>query len=217
MKQKLADFLVRTGALKFGEFMLKSGRKSPYFVNTGVLAKGSEMRELCAMLAAKIEEVRGCEVVFGPAYKGIPLAVGTAMEMEAKGKDVYWVFNRKEAKGHGDRGAFVGHIPEKGESVIIVDDVFTTGGTKVEAVEMLRALGADVKAVVVAVDREEKGKEGSAVEEFTEEAGVPVHSIATVSEMMAYLKGKGGVDEGLYGKFLEYRREYGAKAGEAGD
>ncbi len=217
MKQKLADFLVHTGALKFGEFTLKSGRKSPYFVNTGVLAKASEMRELCGMLAAKIEEVRGCEVIFGPAYKGIPLAVGTAMEMEAKGKDVYWVFNRKEAKGHGDKGAFVGHIPGNGESVVIIDDVFTTGGTKVEAVGMLRAMGAEVKAVVVAVDREEKGKEGSAVGEFTKETGVPVHSIATVSEMMAYLKGKGDVGGELYGKFLEYRREYGANTGEAGD
>ena len=210
MRERLADFLVRTGALKFGDFTLKSGRKSPYFVDAGVLAGGSEMVELCGMLAEKIGESGGCDLIFGPAYKGIPLAVGTAMEMAKGGKDVRWLFNRKEMKEHGDRGAYVGHLPAGGEKAVIVDDVFTTGGTKVEAVGMLKALGAGVKAVVVAVDREERGEKGPAVEEFTAQTGVAVYSIATVSEIMEYLKGKGEVSEELYGRFLEYGREYGA-------
>ncbi|MDD2655648.1 MAG: orotate phosphoribosyltransferase [Candidatus ainarchaeum sp.] len=209
MKGGLGKFLVKTGALKFGDFTLKSGRKSPYFVNTGVICEGKEFLELCGFLAAKIEAMGGCDVVYGPAYKGIPLAVGVAIALSKKGKKVYWLFNRKEEKAHGDRGMFVGHLPAPGESVMLVDDVFTTGGTKYENVELLKSIGVKLAAVVVAVDREERGKGGgSAVKEFEERAGVPVKSVASISEIFEELKGK-GVSEEVYGRFLEYRREYG--------
>ncbi len=210
-KKSIGQFLVKTGALKFGDFTLKSGRKSPYFVNTGIICEGKEFLELCEFIASKIEGMGGCDVVYGPAYKGIPLAVGVAIALSKKGKKVYWLFNRKEEKAHGDRGVFVGHLPSAGESVVLVDDVFTTGGTKYENVDLLKGIGVKLKAVVVAVDREEKGEgAGSAVKEFAERTGVPVKSVATTSEIFEELRGK-EVGEGIYRKFLEYKREHGAE------
>lgn len=209
----IGNFLVRTGALKFGDFTLKSGRKSPYFVNTGVICEGKDFLELCGFLAEKIEAVGGCDVVYGPAYKGIPLAAGVAIALSQRGKKAYWLFNRKEEKAHGDRGVFVGHMPAPDESVVLVDDVFTTGGTKYENVELLKGIGVKLKAAVVAVDREEKGEGGgSAVGEFTERTGVPVHSVATISGIFEELKGK-EVSAEIYSKFLDYKREYGAGKG----
>lgn len=208
-KKSIGKFLVKTGALKFGDFTLKSGRKSPYFVNTGIICEGKEFLELCGFIAGKIEEIGGCDVVYGPAYKGIPLAVGVAIALSKKGKRVYWLFNRKEEKAHGDKGVFVGHVPAPGESVVLVDDVFTTGGTKYENVELLKGIGVKLKAVVVAVDREEKGEKGGAVKEFSEKTGVPVKSVATTSEIFEELRGK-EVSEEVYRKFLAYGREYGS-------
>lgn len=210
-KRSIGKFLVKAGALKFGDFTLKSGRKSPYFVNTGIICEGKEFLELCEFIAGKIGEMGGCDVVYGPAYKGIPLAVGVAVALSKKGKKVYWLFNRKEEKAHGDQGVFVGHLPAPGERVVLVDDVFTTGGTKYENVDLLKSIGVELKAVVVAVDREEKGeKGGSAAGEFTGKTGVPVEPVATVSEMFEELRGK-GISEGTYKKFLQYREAYGAK------
>ncbi|MEW5996445.1 MAG: orotate phosphoribosyltransferase [Candidatus Micrarchaeota archaeon] len=210
-EKSIGKFLVKTGALKFGDFTLKSGRKSPYFVNTGIICEGKEFLELCGFLAEKIEGIGGCDVVYGPAYKGIPLAVGVAIALSKKGKRVYWLFNRKEEKAHGDRGVFVGHLPAPGESVVLVDDVFTTGGTKYENVDLLKGIGVRLKAVVVAVDREEKGEGGGpAAKEFEERAGVPVKAVASTSEIFEELRGK-QVSEGIYRRFLEYRREYGAE------
>jgi len=210
-KKSIGKFLVKTGALKFGDFTLKSGRKSPYFVNTGIICEGKEFLELCEFIAAKIGEMDGCDVVYGPAYKGIPLAVGVAIALSKKGKRVYWLFNRKEEKAHGDKGIFVGHVPAPGESVVLVDDVFTTGGTKYENVDLLKSIGVKLKAVVVAVDREERGeKGGSAVKEFEGKTGVPVKSVATTSEIFEELRGK-EVGEEIYARFLKYRDEYGIK------
>ncbi len=209
----IGKFLVDTGALKFGDFTLKSGRKSPYFVNTGIVCEGKEFLELCGFLADKIEEIGGCDVVYGPAYKGIPLATGVAIALSQKGKKAYWLFNRKEEKAHGDRGVFVGHLPSGNERVVLVDDVFTTGGTKYENVELLESVGVRLKAVVVAVDREEKGKGGGpAVKEFAERTGVPVHSVASISEIFEELKEK-EVSAEVYSKFLDYKGEYGAGKG----
>lgn len=202
---------MKAGALKFGDFTLKSGRRSPYFVNTGIICEGREFLELCEFIAGKIEEIGGCDVVYGPAYKGIPLAVGVAIALSKKGRKVYWLFNRKEEKAHGDRGIFVGHVPGPGESVVLVDDVFTTGGTKYENVDLLESIGVKLKAVVVAVDREERGEKGGpAVGEFVERTGVPVYSVASVSDIFEELRGK-EVGEEVYLRFLEYRKEYGAK------
>lgn len=210
-KKGIGQFLVKAGALKFGDFTLKSGRKSPYFVNTGIICEGKEFLELCEFIAGKIEGMGGCDVVYGPAYKGIPLAVGVAIALSKKGKRVYWLFNRKEEKAHGDRGVFVGHLPAPGERVVLVDDVFTTGGTKYENVDLLKGIGVKLKAVVVAVDREEEGDtSGSAVREFSGKTGVPVESVATISEIFEELRGK-DVSEEVYARFLKYRDEYGAK------
>lgn len=210
-KEGIGKFLVKTGALKFGDFTLKSGRKSPYFVNTGIICEGKEFLELCKFIAGKIEEIGGCDVVYGPAYKGIPLAVGVAIALSKKGKKVYWLFNRKEEKAHGDKGVFVGHLPSAGESVVLVDDVFTTGGTKYENVELLKSIGVKLTAVVVAVDREERGEQGgSAVKEFEEKTGVPVKAVASTSGIFGELRGK-EVSEEVYARFLKYKEEYGAE------
>lgn len=210
-EKRIGQFLVKAGALKFGDFTLKSGRKSPYFVNTGVICEGKEFLELCEFVATKIEEIGGCDVVYGPAYKGIPLAVGVAIALSKNGKKVYWLFNRKEEKVHGDKGVFVGHVPSPGERVVLVDDVFTTGGTKYEHVDLLKSIGVELKAVVVVVDREEGGEEGgSAAREFSEKTGVPVQSVATISDIFEELREK-GVSEEIYARFLKYRDEYGAK------
>ncbi len=216
MNPEFIEFLVRTGALKFGDFMLKSGRKSPYFVNTGVISSGEDLNTLAGFFAEKINEVGPVKTIFGPAYKGIPLAVATSISLSEKYKiQTNWLFNRKEMKTHGDAGAFVGKLPEKEKEVLLVDDVFTTGGTKYEAVNLLSALGIKIKYMVVGVDRQEKGKEGNAVEEFTSETGVPVYVIANISEAFEYLRGRkiGGkvaVDEKTYAAFKKYRDEYGA-------
>ena len=208
-KKSMGKFLVKAGALKFGDFTLKSGRKSPYFVNTGIICEGKEFLELCGFIASKIEEMGGCDVVYGPAYKGIPLAVGVAIALSKKGRKVYWLFNRKEEKAHGDRGMFVGHLPAPGESVVLVDDVFTTGGTKYENVDLLKSIGVKLTAVVVAVDREERGENGSAVKEFEGKTGVPVKAVASTSEIFEELRGK-EVSEEIYARFLKYRDEYGS-------
>ena len=216
MNAEFIEFLVRTGALKFGDFTLKSGRKSPYFVNTGVISSGEDLNTLAGFFAEKIKEVGPVKTIFGPAYKGIPLAVATSISLATKYKiQTNWLFNRKEIKTHGDAGAFVGKLPEKEKEVILIDDVFTTGGTKYESVNLLSAMGLTIKYMVVGVDRQEKGKEGNAVEEFTSETGIPVHVIVNISEAFEYLRGrkiggKAAVDEKLYSAFKKYRDEYGA-------
>lgn len=216
MNAEFIEFLVRTGALKFGDFTLKSGRKSPFFVNTGVISSGEDLNTLAGFFAAKIKEVGPTKTIYGPAYKGIPLAVATSISLASKYKiQTNWLFNRKEAKTHGDASAFVGKLPEKGEEVILVDDVFTTGGTKFEAIETLAGIGVKIKYMVIGVDRQEKGKERNAISEFTSETGIPVYSIATISEAFEYLKGRkvGGkviVDEAIYSAYKKYRDEYGA-------
>ena len=216
MNAEFIEFLVRTDALRFGDFTLKSGRKSPYFVNTGVISTGEGMDTLSKFFASKIAETGPAPIIYGPAYKGIPLAVSASVSLSRDhGIHTSWLFNRKEAKTHGDSGAFVGKLPEKGEEVILVDDVFTTGGTKYESVELLESMGAKVKSLVIGVDREEKGKEKNAVAEFTESTGIPVYPIAKISDAFEYLRGKeidgkAHVTDELYSAFQKYRDEYGS-------
>lgn len=216
MNKGFIEFLVKENALKFGDFTLKSGRKSPYFVNTGVICTGEGMDTLSKFFASKIAEIGPAPIIYGPAYKGIPLAVSASVSLSRDhGIKTSWLFNRKEAKTHGDKGAFVGKLPEKGEEIILVDDVFTTGGTKYESVELLESMGAKVKCLVIGVDREEKGKEKNAVAEFTESMGVPVYPIAKISDAFEYLKGKEiegkvHVTGEIYSAFQKYRDDYGS-------
>ena len=215
MNPEFIEFLVKEGALKFGDFTLKSGRKSPYFVNTGVVCSGSGLYRLSGFFARKILETGTAPIVYGPAYKGIPLAVAASISLaDEHGFQNSWLFNRKEVKAHGDKGAFVGRLPQEGEEVILIDDVFTTGGTKYESVELLQAMGAKVKSLIIGVDREEKGESKNAVEEFREKTRIPVHSIAKISDCFEYLRGKEidgkvHVTDELYAAFQGYRDEYG--------
>ena len=215
MNAEFIEFLVKENALKFGDFTLKSGRKSPYFVNTGVICTGDGLDKLGQFFASIIMKEGPAPIIYGPAYKGIPLAVAASISLFRDHKTPSnWLFNRKETKTHGDKGAFVGKFPQEGDEVILVDDVFTTGGTKYESVKLLESMGAKVKYLVIGVDREEQGESRNAVEEFVEKTKIPVHSIAKISDAFEYLKGKeiNGkvyVTDEIYAAFQKYRDDYG--------
>jgi len=211
------EFLAKSGAVKFGDFTLKSGRQSPYFISTGELCTGAASYELGRYYAKKIKETFGedFDAVFGPAYKGVPLAVSATVALAKDlGINKSWLFDRKEKKTYGDASMFVG-TADLGAKVVIVDDVFTTGGTKVEAIEKLeKGLKAEIKGIVIAVDRMERGVRGSAIAEFTEETGVPVVAITNISDIFEHLKdrnidGTVYVNKDTYEAFLAYRKKYG--------
>ncbi len=183
-------FFLDEGVLTFGEFTLKSGRKSPYFFNTGSLSSGRQLARLGALYGALLRQTIDFDeatVVFGSAYKGIPIAVATAIALSSTGRPVIRaVSDRKEAKTHGDAGAFVG-IVQAGDRAVIVDDVITTGGTKLEAIERLRAVGCDPLGLIIAFDRAEPVEPGgrTAREVFEAETGLRVYALASVSEIAA--------------------------------
>ena len=184
-------FLVDNKVLKFGSFTLKSGRQSPYFLNLGEVHTGSQIARLGDYYAETITANKlNPAVIFGPAYKGIPLAVATSASLY----DVGFTFNRKEAKDHGEGGRFVGASVTSGTRVVVVDDVITSGKALGEALLLLREVKADVVGVVIAVDREEKGTgELSAVAQVTADFGVPVFPIITLSDIITALE-SGEVD-----------------------
>ncbi len=189
------DLLVARQALRFGDFTLKSGRKSPYFINTGCFHHGGDLARLGAAYAATIRARFGDEVavVFGPAYKGIPLALAASQAYEALigsglGRSVGWTFDRKEAKDHGDGGLFVGAPLSAGTQVVIVDDVLTAGTAMRETFAKLKPLGVVIRGAVVAVDRQEKGQGNrTALEEIAAETGITVAPIITISEAVTHL------------------------------
>jgi orotate phosphoribosyltransferase len=218
MNAEFIEFLAKRGAVKFGEFTLKSGRESPYFISTGVLSTGASTYELGKHYARKINEAFGKDftAVYGPAYKGIPLAVCTSIALSKEfGINKAWVFDRKEKKIHGDRGAFVGAELDDLAKVVMVDDVMTTGGTKIEAMEKIeKGLKAQVVGVIISVDRQELAQRKSAVEEFTDETGIPVHSLTNVKDIFAHLHnreidGKTYVDDKIHKAYEEYMKKYG--------
>ena len=207
-QKDFVDFMLEIGALKFGEFTLKSGRVSPYFFNAGAFNTGEHLSKLGKFYAQAISESGvDFDVLFGPAYKGIPLATATAMALnDAFGKNVPYSFNRKEAKTHGEGGNIVGHALE-GE-VLIIDDVITAGTAIGEAMEIIDANGAKAKGVIVAVDRQEKGKgELSAIQEVEKNFGITVLSIINLSHLVDYLKQ--GDDQALIERIEAYRAQYG--------
>ncbi len=186
--------LVARQALRFGDFTLKSGRKSPYFVNTGCFNRGSDLAKLGRAYADTIERTfgRGVEVVFGPAYKGIPLALAAAAAYEQLvSQPVGWAYDRKEVKDHGDGGSFVGAALTTGVPVVIVDDVLTAGTALRESLAKLRPLGVNIVGAVVAVDRQERGLGTggrTAIEDVTASEKLPVAAIVTISDAVAYLE-----------------------------
>jgi orotate phosphoribosyltransferase len=192
-QREFVDLLVRHDVIRFGEFTLKSGRQSPYFVNAGQLRTGRAIAGVGEAYAALIERASiPCDLVFGPAYKGVPLAVATAIGLAARGRDVGFGFDRKEKKDHGEGGWFVGTAPADGMSVVLVDDVVTSGASVREAVELLRAAArVEIAGVVVAVDRQERGRGAkTTLAEVREAMGIRVHAIVTVRELVEHLHGR---------------------------
>ena len=190
-KRDFIAFLEGAGVLKFGDFTAKSGRKIPYFINAGEIKTGAQIARLGEFYAKAYMEKLGRKeaVLFGPAYKGIPLAVSAAAALAKEGLDAPFFFNRKEAKDHGEGGLLVGYVPKPGQEVVIIEDVITAGTAIRESMALLEPLeGVKVAAAFVMVDRKEKGQgEKSAVQEVEAAFGFPVYSIATVYDILEYL------------------------------
>jgi orotate phosphoribosyltransferase len=209
-KQAFIELALARGALKFGSFTLKSGRVSPYFFNAGLFDTGRAFGELAKCYAEAIAAAGlDFDVLFGPAYKGIPLATATAVALaEQHGRDVPWVFNRKEAKAHGEGGRLVG-APLAGRA-LIVDDVITAGTAIRESIDIIRAAGATPCGVLLAVDRQERGHgERSAVQEVEQDFGLPVISIITLADLLRHMESRDGADPASLAALHDYRRRYG--------
>ena len=191
-KREFIQFLEGAGVLKFGDFTAKSGRKIPYFINAGDLKTGDQIAKLGEFYAKAYFDKLGKKeaVLYGPAYKGISIAVSAAVALSKEGLNVPFFFNRKEAKDHGEGGVFVGYVPKAGEEVVIVEDVITAGTAIRESLALLSTL-KDVKvaATFVMVDRKEKGQgEKGAMQEIEEQFGFPVYSVVDVYDIIEYLE-----------------------------
>lgn len=217
--EQVIDFLVQSGALKFGDFTLKSGRKAPYFINTGSFDDGVKIGQLARFYAQKIISLglHDVDAVFGPAYKGIPLCVATAMSLAQDfGYPMGFCFNRKEAKTRGEGGEFVGKPLAEGMRVVLVEDVVTAGTTLQEIVPLLREkFSVRVAGVVILVDRNERGVGAlSAVQEAERDLHIAVSPIVDINTIIAYLTepNTSGFQIGpqLHQAILAYREEYGA-------
>jgi len=202
-------FAVESGVLRFGSFVTKSGRNTPYFFNAGLFNTGARLDRLAEFYARAIESSGvGFDMLFGPAYKGILLAGATAMALARRGRDVPWCFNRKEAKAHGEGGNTIG-APIAGR-VLIVDDVMTAGTAVRESVDIIRAAGATPAGVAISLDRMERGTgELSAVQEVHKNFGIPVVAIATLDHLLDYLAGSAALAEHL-AAVTAYRSIFGA-------
>jgi orotate phosphoribosyltransferase len=214
MSQFRHDFLafaLARDVLRFGQFVTKAGRKTPYFFNAGLFNDGDSLRRLGRFYAeAYLASGIACDQLFGPAYKGITLAAATAIALAEKGHNLRYSFNRKEAKDHGEGGVIVG-APLQGQ-VLIVDDVITDGGAKRESIELIRANGANPAGVLIAFDRMERGRgERSAVQELTREFGLPVIAIATLEDLLIFLAGRPELRTQA-AEVNAYREQYGATA-----
>ena len=221
LRQQFIEFAVQAGVLRFGEFRTKAGRLSPYFFNAGLFNRGALLARLArfyaqTLLAARAEARVQFDMLFGPAYKGITLAAGTAMALADLGSDVPFAYNRKEAKDHGEGGLLVG-APLVGR-VVIVDDVITAGTSVRESVGLIRSAGATPAAVLIALDRMERAgpddalSSQSAVQEVETTYGMPVLAIATLDDIMQYLAESPHAAEArpYRGAVERYRERYGA-------
>src|SRR5213593_201457 len=210
-RDQFLDFAMACDVLRVGEFITKAGRKTPYFFNAGLFNDGESLRRLGQFYAeAYLASGMKCDQLFGPAYKGITLAATTAVALAEKGHNLPYSYNRKEAKDHGEGGVIVG-APLQGR-VLIVDDVITDGGAKREAIELIRANGANPAGVLIAFDRMERGRgERSAVQELTREFGLPVIAIATLEDLLAFLAGRPEL-KAQAAEVRAYREQYGATA-----
>ena len=221
-KEEFITFMVRSGVLTFGDFITKSGRPTPYFVNTGNYKTGAQAAKLGDYYAACIQEnmPEGITALFGPAYKGIPLAVSAAASLYRNyGRDLPYCFNRKEAKDHGEGGSMVGYKPQDGDRVVIVEDVVTAGTAVRESLALFQALGdLKVTALIVSVDRMERGtRDCSTLDELRADHGIAVYPIVTVREILAFLHnreidGRVYIDDAMKARMEAYLAEYGPRA-----
>ena len=221
-KQEFIEFMVDSQVLKFGEFTLKSGRKSPFFMNAGAYVTGTQLRKLGEYYAKAIHDNYGLDfdVLFGPAYKGIPLSVATTMAIsELYGKDIRYCSNRKEVKEHGDTGILLGSKLKDGDRVVIIEDVTTSGKSIEETFPILKEqANVEIKGLMVSLNRMEVGKGGekSALDEIQEKYGFPAHAIVTMEEVVERLynqecQGKIVIDDSIKAAIDSYYEQYGAK------
>ncbi|MGN0989665.1 MAG: orotate phosphoribosyltransferase [Eubacteriales bacterium] len=215
-KEEFIRFMADCGVLTFGDFTLKSGRKAPYFINTGNYKTGAQLARLGSFYASCIKENGiDAETVFGPAYKGIPLAVSTAVALSNDhGIDVGYCFDRKETKDHGEGGMFVGKQLKDGEKVVIIEDVMTSGKALREVLPKLRdAANVDITGMVISVDRMEKALDSdmSAVQSAYTDFGVKVYSIATINDIIAAVESGVIAGKEYLGAMKEYRALYGVE------
>ena len=220
-KKEFIEFMVESEVLKFGDFTLKSGRKSPFFMNAGAYVTGSQLKRLGEYYAQAIHEHYGddFDVLFGPAYKGIPLGVATTIAYDALyGKEIRYCSNRKEVKDHGDTGILLGSDLKDGDRVVIIEDVTTSGKSIEETYPILKAQ-ADVKVVglIVSLNREEQGKtgEGTALDEISRTYGFPTAAIVSMSEVTEALynkevHGRIVIDDDIKARIDDYYAQYGA-------
>ncbi len=207
-RQDFIRFAVAQRVLRFGEFQTKAGRLSPYFFNSGLFQDGAALRELCqfyaqAILASDVQ----FDMLFGPAYKGIPLVAGTSIALAEMGRNVPYCFNRKEAKDHGEGGSTVGARLQG--KVLIIDDVISAGTSVRESIELIRTTGATPCGVVIALDRMERGQGTlSAVQEVKRDFGLPVISISALDDLLGYLQGQAELVQNLHA-VQAYRDRYG--------
>jgi orotate phosphoribosyltransferase len=208
LNREFIAFACELGVLRFGEFMTKAGRLSPYFFNAGLFSDGASLSRLSDFYARRILAANvQFDVLFGPAYKGIPLAAGATIALAARGRNAPYAYNRKEAKDHGEGGTLVG-APLKGR-VLIIDDVISAGTSVRESVDLIREAGATPAAVVIALDRQERGQgKLSAVQEVEQNYGIPVISIAGLSDLIDYLSGHPELESKLAAVHA-YRVRYG--------
>ena len=221
-KREFIEFMVESDVLKFGEFTLKSGRKSPFFMNAGAYVTGTQLRKLGEYYAKAIHDNYGLDfdVLFGPAYKGIPLSVATTMAIsELYGKDIRYCSNRKEVKDHGDTGILLGSKLKDGDRVVIIEDVTTSGKSIEETFPILKEQAdVEIKGLMVSLNRMEVGKGGekSALDEIQEKYGFPAHAIVTMEEVVERLynqecQGKIVIDDSIKAAIDSYYEQYGAK------
>ena len=211
-QREFIEFALSKQVLKFGEFTLKSGRKSPYFFNAGLFNSGRDLAKLGRFYAAALVDAGiPYDVLFGPAYKGIPIASATAVQLaEVHDQDVPWCFNRKEAKDHGEGGNLVGS-PLQGR-IMLVDDVITAGTAIRESMNIIKANGAELAGVLIALDRQEKGKgELSAIQEVERDYQAKVIAIITLGDLIRYLEEKPEMADSL-AQVQAYRAQYGIEA-----
>lgn len=209
-QREFLDFALGIGVLRFGEFTLKSGRISPYFFNAGLFNTGASLARLGRYYAqAIVDSGIPFDLIYGPAYKGIPLAAVTAAALhDLHGLDLPYAFNRKEAKDHGEGGVIVGH-PLAGKRVLIIDDVISAGTSVRESFEIIQAEKAVAAGVVIALDRQERGKgDRSAIQEVEQDYGIPVAAIVRLAQLVEYLEERGEADRLV--KIRAYRDQYGA-------